>query len=379
MFMGYLLAGYWHHNFDPFIIRFPEGFFLPGIRWYGMAYLAGFFIGWLLLRVLAARNRLGGVRVSEVSDVVFWCAVGAVLGGRIGYALFYNFSMTVREPWTLLQVWQGGMASHGGILGVTIALVAWWGHRLRRPPPPSPEAEFTETPDDEGGAQREGTWDAGDREANEKGKATTTRAATPRARKRRHVRAPHTGRSGYRTAESSSPEAISTDAPLLKRWAMALRSTGFWRLGDGIVAVAPVGLFFGRMANFINGELWGRQTEVPWAVVFPESPPPLVPRHPSALYEAFLEGIVLFCWLFPGVLRGRWRAGGAGVRFVLGYAAVRFIVEFFREPDEGIGFQLLHLTRGQWLSIVMAGVGVALFKWVTSLHGGGDSTSGDTR
>ena len=133
---------------------------------------------------------------------------------------------------------------------------------------------------------------------------------------------------------------------------------------DGVVAVTPVGLFFGRVANFVNGELWGRPSELPWAVIFPMSPEPLVPRHPSALYEAALEGVLLFAWLFPGALRGKWRAGGAAARFVIGYAIVRVLVEFFREPDEGIGFGWLGLTRGQWLSLAMAVLGVVLLWWV---------------
>jgi phosphatidylglycerol:prolipoprotein diacylglycerol transferase len=338
--MGLQLAGYWVHDLDPFAVRFPEGFPLPGIRWYGLAYLVGFVAAWWLLRLLARRGRLGRVHPEEVGDLVFWAAVGAVVGGRLGYAILYNFTLTVRQPWTIFQVWQGGMASHGGILGVTVALVAWWSRH------------------------KEGRFDA---TATENGGSASSRAGEPDrkdSRKQKKMKSKKQRKSaGVKAARGTRKEEAERVA-WWRRWAATLRSPGAWRLGDGVVSVAPIGLFFGRVANFINGELWGRPTEVPWAVVFPESRAPLVPRHPSALYEAALEGVLLFVVLFPAVYRGWFKPGRGVVTFVLGYAVVRVFVEFFREPDPGIGYQWLHLTRGQWLSFVMAGIGVAVWCWV---------------
>jgi phosphatidylglycerol:prolipoprotein diacylglycerol transferase len=322
------LAAAYLHDLDPFAIRFPDGFFLPGIRWYGLSYLAGFVAGWALLRPLARRGRLGGVRVEEIGDLIFWAAVGAVLGGRLGYAIFYNFIYTALHPWTLPFVWQGGMASHGGMIGVALAVGLWWQGR------------------GEGGPAGENGFS--------QGSGSEVESAAPASRRKE------------RKSRAKLQQAVAARPSLWSRLVAAYRSAGFWRVADGLCAVAPAGLFFGRMANFVNGELWGRPTGSDWGVVFPLSPEPLVPRHPSQLYEAALEGILLLAWLYPGVWRGRWSAGGASVRFLIGYAAARFVVEFFREPDAEIGYQWLHLTRGQWLSFAMAVIGFWLLRRLRS-------------
>jgi phosphatidylglycerol:prolipoprotein diacylglycerol transferase len=317
--MGLYLAAHWTHSLDPFALRFTEQF---GIRWYGLAYLAGFIAAWLLLLPVARRGRLGGTKPEHVSDLIFWCAMGAVLGGRLGYSFFYNFGETVARPWSLIEVWKGGMASHGGILGVAVAAGWWWSRR---------DTRVADTPD-------------------------SGESAAPPPRKHAARAAP----SNKRAAAKHTPGGV-------RGFLAAWRTGDFWRMADGLAAVTPVGLFFGRVANFINGELWGRPSEVSWAVIFPASPPPLLPRHPSVLYEAALEGLVLFAWLYPGLWRGRWKPGGAAIRFLFGYAAARFVVEFFREPDEGIGLQWLNLTRGQWLTVFMALAAFWLW-WILRRH-----------
>ncbi len=263
------LLAHWVHDLDPFLVQFGEGGF--GIRYYGLAYLAGFATAWwLLLR----HTRLGRSPLSaeRVGDLMTAMVVGVLVGGRLGYFLFYQPETLLREPLALLRVWDGGMASHGGFLGVAAAL--WW-----------------------------------------------------------------CGRS------------FKVD----------------WRhLGDLVVCVAPAGLFFGRVANFINGELYGKVSQVPWAVIFPTSAPSgtpvelIEPRHPSQLYAAALEGLLLLALLQTLAARTDWlqRAPGrlAGV-FLIAYAIVRSITEIFREPDADL---ILGLSRGTFYSIFLVLGGLAL-------------------
>ena len=245
------------------------------IRWYALAYVVGLLGGWFLARRLAATSRFwGGLRqptATDIDDVIVWVALGIVLGGRLGYVLFYNFGAYLSRPAEIFAVWQGGMSFHGGFLGAILALV------------------------------------------------------------------------------------------LFARW----RGLNSLAMLDLAAVVTPIGLFLGRIANFINGELWGRPApDVPWAFVFPGAGP--VPRHPSQLYEAFGEGLVLFLVVAVAVRRfGFRRPGLIGGIFVLGYAVARIVCEFFREPDPQLGYLLGTsvdvlrggLTMGMILSIPMALVG----------------------
>lgn len=233
------------------------------IRWYGLAYVVGILSGWALLKARAARP--GALFTpDDVGDMVFYAALGGVLGGRLGYVLFYNFDQYLHAPASIFAVWQGGMAFHGGVLGFIVA-TAWFARR---------------------------------------------------------------------------------------------RGMSLLAVTDFIVPVVPIGLFFGRIANFINGELWGRVSSVPWAMVFPGAGPE--PRHPSQLYEAGLEGLVLF--LVLNGLFGRAPGNGwvSGI-FLMGYGLFRFLVEFAREPDAHLGFVLFDwCSMGQVLSVPMVLLGAFL-------------------
>lgn len=251
-------------NIDPVIIQLGPF----GIRWYAMAYIAGLVLGWRMMRGLVLRTPAVASHL-QVDDFLTWATLGVVLGGRLGYVLFYQPLAFLADPLRILQVWSGGMSFHGGMLGVTIATV-WFCRR----------------------------------------------------------------------------NAI----PLL----------GF---ADRMAVVAPIGLCLGRLANFINGELWGREApNVPWAMVFPYAGP--LPRHPSQLYQAVLEGVVLFLVLFACSRRDaiRARAGMLCGIFLLGYGLARIVGEFFREPDAFLGFLAFGATMGQMLSIPMVLAGIWLIR-----------------
>lgn len=259
-------------DFDPFLIRFGENI---GIRYYGLSYVLGFLAAaWLLHRYIrAGRAKL---QPEGVGDLIVALVLGVLLGGRIGHYLLYDGWRTFRwDPWAIFRVWDGGMASHGGMVGVACAL-AWFGWR---------------------------------------------------------------------------------------------RKLSFLHLGDLIVSVAPVGLFFGRIANFINGELWGKLSDVPWAMVFPLSAPRetklmlIAPRHPSQLYEAALEGLVLFAYLqlrFWKSSVASQKPGHLAGEFMIAYGVLRWIGELFREPDAEL---ILGLNRGIFYSLFLLIVGVALIAW----------------
>jgi phosphatidylglycerol:prolipoprotein diacylglycerol transferase len=246
------------------------------IRWYALAYIAGIFLGWWYGKRLVANARLwgpaGGPMVPrDIDDFVVYATLGIIVGGRVGYVLFYDFPRFVANPLEIFALWNGGMSFHGGFLGTVLAMVLFaWARKI----------------------------------------------------------------------------------PILS-------------LFDVIAPSVTFGLLFGRLANFINGELFGRVADVPWAFVFPNGGPE--PRHPSQLYEALLEGIVLF-----GVLRllthryGKLQEPGfvAGA-FAACYGAIRTFVEFFREPDIQIGYLAGGLTMGMLLSIPMILAGVALMIWAS--------------
>lgn len=233
------------------------------IRWYALAYLSGFLGGWAYGAWLADLDRDRRPSREDIDNVLPWLVLGVILGGRIGYVLFYNFDYFMQNPLHIPFVWEGGMSFHGGLIGVVAVCIA------------------------------------------------------------------------FARYHKFSPLA----------------------LGDNIATVVPIGLFFGRIANFINAELFGRPTNVPWAVNFPKGGD--FPRHPSQLYEAFLEGIVLFVVLHLLARRPDFRrAPGALFGTMLaGYGICRFIVEFYREPDPQIGFILDYFSMGQLLCLPMIIVG----------------------
>jgi phosphatidylglycerol:prolipoprotein diacylglycerol transferase len=239
------------------------------IRWYALAYIAGLLIGWRYAMWIA-RQQPSLVGPEAIDEFLTWATLGVVLGGRIGYVLFYKPSEFLQHPLEIVMVWRGGMSFHGGALGVIVAIVLF---ALRR-------------------------------------------------------------------------------------------GLDFKALGDLICAAVPIGLFFGRIANFINGELWGRPSDVPWAMVFPSAPDRL-PRHPSQIYEALLEGVLLFLVLFllARQPRVRMRPGLVSGAFLAGYALARMTAEFFREPDDFMGFLVFGATMGQLLSLPMLVAGLALALW----------------
>ena len=233
------------------------------VRWYALAYIAGLIIGWRYCLALAKKPPQVA-RPQDIDDFLVWATLGVVLGGRIGYVLFYNFDQYAGHPIEMLYLWRGGMSFHGGAAGVCIAIVLFC--------------------------------------------------------LQRHI-------------------------PMVA-------------FADIIVCAVPIGLFFGRIANFINGELWGRVTDVPWAMVFPTGGPE--PRHPSQLYECFLEGAVLFTllWALQRFTSARRRPGLLTGVFLLGYGTARIIVELFRQPDAQLGFLFWGITMGQLLSVPLLLVGL---------------------
>lgn len=248
-------------NIDP--VLFQVGPF--AIRWYALAYIFGLIGAWQYLRVLVRRPPHPAEAI-DVDDFLVWATLGVVLGGRLGYVLFYKAGFFLDNPLAILQVWKGGMSFHGGLLGVIVAGVLF-------------------------------------------------------ARRR--------------------------DIRMLP-------------FADVVFCAAPIGLFLGRLANFVNGELFGRPSNVPWAMVFPRGGP--IPRHPSQLYEAALEGLVLFVvlhllWRIEAVRR---RAGVLSGVFLVGYGLARTVVETFRQPDLHIGLLTGGSTMGQWLSAPMMVLGLYL-------------------
>lgn len=236
------------------------------IRWYALAYVAGVVLGYRTILHLASRWGIFSLNKDARDNIIFAAILGIIIGGRLGYILFYQFDYYLAHPLDILKIWQGGMAFHGGILGVIIAFYL-----------------FT---------------------------------------RRYHL-------------------------PYLS-------------FMDAVACAAPIGLFFGRIANFINGELYGRVSTVPWAMVFPHGGPDA--RHPSQLYEAGLEGIVLFLLLYfiSRFTHAYKYAGLLSGLFLIGYAIARFAVEFFREPDEQLGLLFLGASMGQLLCLPMLLAGLML-------------------
>jgi len=254
-----------HPNFDP--VAFSIG---PlAVRWYGLMYLAGFGAGWWLGRRRIDRAPPGHPAVvtrAQFDDLLFYAVLGVILGGRLGYVVFYKPLYYAQHPLEIFAVWHGGMSFHGGLLGVLIAM-----------------------------------------------------------------------------------------------WLLARRhALDWWRLMDFVAPLVPIGLAAGRLGNFINGELYGRASDLPWAMVFRGGGP--APRHPSQLYELALEGLTLFALLWWFSSKPRPRAQVSAL-FLIGYGTFRFIVEFAREPDAFLGTLAFGMTMGQWLSLPMVLAGLALFAW----------------
>ncbi len=238
------------------------------VRWYSLAYLFGILSAWFLLLRNIKKYQLP-LDKAKVEDLVFYVTLGIILGGRLGYAIFYGGAAMWQNPLHLLEIWKGGMSFHGGVAGVIIAVYVY-----------------------------------------------------------------------VRKIQYS-----------------------FLGLMDLVALYTPIGIFLGRLANFVNDELWGRVSNVAWAVRFPNGG--FLPRHPSQLYEAFLEGLVMlvilnFAWRYKAV---REKHGVVSALFVLFYGIFRMLLEQFREPDMQLGFIIGHITMGQLLSLPLVLTGVALLFW----------------
>lgn len=247
-------------NIDPVALSIGP----VAIRWYALAYMAGILIGWWYLLQINKKEPVAFTK-KALDDIVVWTTAGIILGGRIGYVVFYNPSYYLSDPVEALKIWHGGMSFHGGMAGLALAIFM-----------------------------------------------------------------------------------------LCRR-----ENVPFLRGMDLVACVAPIGIFFGRLANFINGELYGRVTDVPWGMVFPNGGP--LPRHPSQLYQAGLEGLLVTIVLAIAVQTSlRLKAGALSGLFLIMYAFSRIVMEFFRQPDAQLGFIFGQFTMGQLLSVPMALLGVYL-------------------
>ena len=238
------------------------------IRWYALAYVAGLILGWRAVRGLAHRHP-GVMSDKDVDDLLLWATIGVVVGGRVGYVLVYNPVYYLHHLSDVFAIWQGGMSFHGGLVGVTVAIVIF----------------------------------------------------------------------------------------------CRMRKLRLLRVSDLVACQVPIGLFFGRIANFINGELWGRPTDVSWGMIFPDPRAGGIPRHPSQLYQALLEGVLLYLilWQWRRRTGARTRPGELTGVFCMGYAIARIIGEFFRQPDPQLGFLFGGTTMGQLLSVPLFLLGLWLF------------------
>ena len=251
-----------HPEFNPIALQLGP----LAIRWYGLMYLTGFLAVLILGRYRIKRGANAPISTQQLDDLLFYGVLGVVLGGRLGYVLFYKPDYYLLHPLEIFYVWEGGMAFHGGFVGV---MAAMWLY-----------------------VRKHGI-----------------------------------------------------------RWLAVM---------DFLAPLTPIGLGAGRLGNFINAELWGRATDVPWAVTFPQHD--LLPRHPSQLYQFALEGVVLFLllWIYSSKPRP---TGAVSGLFLIGYGLFRFLVEFVREPDAFLAALPLGLTMGQWLSLPMILIGVWLMRW----------------
>lgn len=250
-----------HPQFDPVIFSVGP----LAVRWYGLMYVIAF-LSFLWLGRHRIRNGLSKLTLPQLDDLMFYGVLGVILGGRLGYVLFYKPSYYLQHPLEIFAVWQGGMSFHGGFLGVMLVLYLF-ARKIGQP---------------------------------------------------------------------------------------------FLAVTDFVVPLVPLGLAAGRLGNFINGELWGRPTNMPWGMIFPQAPD-LVARHPSQLYQLALEGILLFVvlWIFSSKPRP---LGQASALFLIGYGSARFAAEYTREPDAFLGLLAGGMSMGQWLSLPMIAFGWVLFR-----------------
>ena len=253
------------HNFDPVLINL--GFIK--IHWYSLAYIFGILIGWWYGRIII-KKKISNVErdnyIKNYDDLISYIIIGVIVGGRLGYIIFYNPSYFIEDPLQIFKIWEGGMSFHGALVGVVI-----------------------------------GT----------------------------HLFA----------------KSIETETLLFL---------------DIIACVAPIGIFFGRIANFINGELFGKPTNVPWSVIFPQVDN--VPRHPSQIYEAFFEGVLLFLILLPFIYNKKVKTGLCSGLFLIFYGFFRILAEQFREPDLQIGYLFNHFSLGSILSLIMIVAGILILQ-----------------
>ena len=248
-----------YHNINPVAFSFGS---MINVHWYGIMYMLSFLVAWLLLRTLARRQD-SKFTPDDVEDLITWFILGVILGGRLGYILFYDLPTYLASPLSIFKIWNGGMSFHGGFIGVLTVIFFWC---------------------------------------------------------KKHKK-------------------------------------NFLDLTDFIAPVAPIGLFFGRIGNFINGELWGVQTNLPWGIIFPYSGD--LPRHPTQLYEGLLEGLLLFLILWTIAQKPRKNGFISGI-FCIGYAVFRSFSEIFRVPDPQYGYFLEYFTMGQILSLPMLFLGIYL-------------------
>ena len=253
-----------HPQFDP--IFFSIG---PiAVRWYGLMYVVAF-VAFIALGKLRVRRGLGGdMTVKDVDDMLIWGVIGVILGGRLGYVIFYKPRYYLEHPGEILQTWTGGMSFHGGFVGVMLAIAIY----------------------------------------------------------------------------------------------CAIRKKPWLATMDFVAPLVPIGLAAGRLGNFINGELPGRPTTVPWGMWFPQVDPNPLARHPSQLYQFGLEGLALFALLWWYSARPR-PVGAVSGAFLIGYGFFRFLAEFTRQPDDYLGLLSLGLSMGQWLSLPMVAAGIAMIAW----------------
>jgi phosphatidylglycerol:prolipoprotein diacylglycerol transferase len=247
---------------DPTIIKIGP----LSIRWYGVMYLIGFTVSYLLVKYQLKRQKKN-IHIQDIEALYLFLVIGLILGARLGYVIFYDLSAYFKNPLEIFAIWHGGMSFHGGLIGCIVAGIVY-----------------------------------------------------------------------------------------CKKYRIDL-----WELSDLIIVTAPIGLGLGRLGNFINGELYGRVTELPWGMVFPSGGP--LPRHPSQVYEFLLEGVLLFSILWSIKNRNLY-SGTLTCLFLIFYGFFRFIVEFFRQPDQQIGFIFGSFTMGQLLSAItiLSGVGILLYK-----------------